>query len=165
MSIDAESLWKTFTGFGYDVLVYKNLTKDQMVDWIQPNHLRKENDLEKYNSLVVCILSHGGKGTVMGVDGGNVEINQIKYAFNGGECEELNGKPKIFIILACQGSNPQTALRGPPSSRSSVRTTQVRYTLQVGEERPPLIDHLSLMATIEEFYAFAGGININSIEF
>ena len=73
------------------------------------NREAKKVRFEDYASLVICILSHGIKGHVYGVDWEPVLINELMYRFNDGNFEALEGKPKIFIVLACQGSNNQLA--------------------------------------------------------
>ncbi len=67
------------------------------------------HDLDKYSSMVVCILSHGNKGVVYGVDSKAVAIEGLKYKL--GRCKDLKEKPKMFVILACQGDNDQFVLR------------------------------------------------------
>ena len=75
------------------------------------NQESRKIQFKDYASLVFCVLSHGTKGdSVSGVDGENVYINQLKYAFNNIDCPDLYGKPKIFIIQACRGSYEQPPL-------------------------------------------------------
>ena len=65
--------------------------------------LQQENH-RKHDLLLVCILSHGAKGFVLGTDMQQVNIEEeICYLFDGDSCPQLLGKPKIFIIQACQG--------------------------------------------------------------
>ena len=58
-----------------------------------------------YSSLVLCILSHGGRGyrggEIYGVDNQPVNINYIKLHFEN--VAALRGKLKLFIIQACRG--------------------------------------------------------------
>lgn len=65
--------------------------------------LAERKGFSAYGSLVVCIMSHGLEGTVAGSDGRFVNINKLKYQFSFEKCPDLYGKPKIFIIQACQG--------------------------------------------------------------
>ena len=60
-----------------------------------------------YASLVVCILSHGGPGTVEGVDLESVNVSELQWAFSRENCPDLQDKPKIFFIQACQGNKKQ----------------------------------------------------------
>lgn len=152
IQLDVKRLNETFSHFGYDILVFKNLRAAQIKTHLIPYNLKAEvkGGLDQYGSLVVCILSHGEKGTVLGVDGAPVLINQLQYAFNGGNCPELAGKPKIFIILACQGNNEQMILE------QSKMQLEMKMTKPVGagNQLPPLIDFLTLMSTVEEFMSY-----------
>ena len=43
-------------------------------------------------------------GVVYGVDGNQVNIaEEICAPFDGANCPSLSGKPKVFIVQACQG--------------------------------------------------------------
>ena len=55
------------------------------------------------DAAVIVLVSHGSKGCVYGADGHEVPIGEIQEIFNGENSPTLNGKPKIFIIQACQG--------------------------------------------------------------
>ena len=55
------------------------------------------------SAFVFVILSHGVQGHVYGTDGHRLSIDSILEAFDGINCPHLAGKPKMFIILACQG--------------------------------------------------------------
>ena len=56
------------------------------------------------DAFILAIFSHGAKGRIFGIDGRDVKIEAIKEAFDGKHCKSLAGKPKLFIIQACQGS-------------------------------------------------------------
>ena len=55
-------------------------------------------------SFILAILSHGNKGIVMGTDGEKLDIEKLKIIFDGIFCPNLRGKPKLFLMQACQGS-------------------------------------------------------------
>ncbi len=67
---------------------------------------------KKYDSFILTVLSHGNKGIIYGRDGirGSPPQNcvniqkDILEVFDGNGSPDLHGKPKIFIIQACQGS-------------------------------------------------------------
>lgn len=66
--------------------------------------LARKVDLSGYGSLVICLLSHGFEGYVLGSDNVPVNINRLKTKFSLQKCSHLYGKPKIFIVQACQGN-------------------------------------------------------------
>jgi hypothetical protein len=88
--------------------IYQNLKAQDLRNQI--DELAKK-DFSSYASLVVCILSHGDEGVVAGVDSKNIKINDLKYKFNSNDCHSLNGKPKIWIIQACQGGDVQKPIQ------------------------------------------------------
>ena len=64
----------------------------------------KHPDHKDADAFIFAIFSHGAQGSILGVDGGKVMIDDIRKEFNGINCPALRGKPKIFFIQACQGS-------------------------------------------------------------
>lgn len=57
--------------------------------------------VEKYESVVIIMLTHGGNGVLFGVDDKPVILEEIFEIFN--DCVYLNGKKKVFLINACRG--------------------------------------------------------------
>ena len=101
---DRDRLTSTFLALGFDVCVKENLEGNVMDRDIKEIGQRFDCT---YQSLVICILSHGKEGCVMGSDWTPVQINSLKYALNSQDCPNLLNKPKIFIIQACQGDSTQ----------------------------------------------------------
>jgi len=109
--------------------------------------------LDQLASLVVCILGHRDKGVVFGVDGIPVLLNRLQYGFNSAHSPALEAKPKVFVILACQGNHDQLILERPDLSRIPSTLTMMP-PVSSSATMPPLIGLLSLMSTIEEFKAW-----------
>ena len=103
--LDVKALSATFLQFGFDLCLYANLKKAELIEKI--DFLAKCEQLKCYASLVVCLLSHGGLGTVAGVDNEYINVLELQWAFNNTDCLHLADKPKIFIIQACQGNSGQ----------------------------------------------------------
>lgn len=114
--------------------------------------LQEEKSLSHFASLVVCIIGHGDKGVVQGVDGEVVSLNALELALNNGSCPHLEGKPKVFIIDACQGQNDQAV------DANQVNTPPIPLVIGVvpaaNEKSSPIKDFLRLSATIEEFVSW-----------
>ena len=104
---DCQSLIETFKAKGFDVKVREDVTTKDLESSIA--YLGRNWDT-KYNSLVICILSHGSEGHVESVDLNVVRISRLMYCLNSEDCRGLNGKPKLFIIQACQGNNRMVAV-------------------------------------------------------
>ncbi|XP_019393144.1 PREDICTED: caspase-14 [Crocodylus porosus] len=55
---------------------------------------------------LITLMSHGREnGWICGEDKDKVNLKDIFPLFNNANCPKLQGKPKIFIIQACRGSN------------------------------------------------------------
>jgi len=162
---DAETLKNTFAGFGYHVLQFRNLRAQQMQVVLSPEYLadlqqEPNKSLDKFASLVVCILAHGDKGAVTGVDGVSDELNQLQLAFNNGNCPALEGKPKVFIILACQGLNQQFLVHEDNHPQIPLR---IAPPLGATNSSSPIKDFLRLSSTIEEFISWCKSRELNVI--
>ena len=104
---DCQRLEETFLNLGFDVFIRTNI-EGRHLEWEMLELARSDFwNKNQYGSLVVCILSHGSEGKVYGVDGVDVEIRTLKYLFNSRNCPGLYGKPKMFIVQACQGNMHQ----------------------------------------------------------
>ena len=53
-------------------------------------------------AFILVVLSHGKKDHVICCDGRTMHIDYITSCFDGNNCKHLKGKPKMFIIQACQ---------------------------------------------------------------
>lgn len=65
---------------------------------------------------VVCLLSHGEKGAIIGIDEKDVMLEQIFESFKN--VSTLFGKPKLFFIQACQQEVSQRTNREEPSKET-----------------------------------------------
>ncbi|XP_078480001.1 caspase-3-like [Lampetra planeri] len=98
--VDAAAAIKTFSKLGYKINVASNLTVTQMKSKISSV---SEEDHSSSASFVCVLLSHGNEGVIYGTDGFERFENLTKY-LKGDRCKTLVGKPKLFFIQACRGS-------------------------------------------------------------
>ena len=121
-----KSLCKTFWLFGYDLRIYADLTGKELLQTVKSLAEEKKPNgdsiFKGYASLVVCILSHGGPGTVEGIDGQPVNVSELQWAFSRETCPDLQDKAKIFFIQACQGNKGQNR-----KEYSSIESMRVIY--------------------------------------
>ncbi|XP_029157993.1 caspase-8-like [Nylanderia fulva] len=94
---DCINLSKTFKAFGFQVKIYKNLKRKEMIETIK--NIPKDYG-NKYDCLLLCILSHGYKGGVISSDEKEVSLEEIEGAVC---CMELKDVIKIVVVQACQG--------------------------------------------------------------
>lgn len=103
---DVDALKKTFAPLGYDVRIVTDRLHTQIPDDIR-SVIR---DSDRYDSVIVCILSHGCNGMVYGANSVPVRIDEIEKLMIS---ERLIGKPKVLIVQACQGDETQIAKEVP----------------------------------------------------
>uniref|UniRef100_A0A1A8RAG8 Caspase-3 n=1 Tax=Nothobranchius rachovii TaxID=451742 RepID=A0A1A8RAG8_9TELE len=99
--VDAANASKVFSKLGYKVKVYNDQTVGQIVQVLTA--VSKE-DHSKSASFVCVLLSHGDEGVFFGTDD-SVELKHLTSIFRGDCCKTLVGKPKLFFIQACRGTD------------------------------------------------------------
>ncbi|XP_072240942.1 caspase-3a [Leuresthes tenuis] len=98
--VDAANAMKVFSKLGYKVKVYNDQSVDQMKRVLTA--VSKED--HSHSASFVCILlSHGDEDVFFGTDG-SVQLKYLTSLFRGDRCETLVGKPKLFFIQACRGT-------------------------------------------------------------
>ena len=101
--VDAKKLDELFTKLQYKVKMVRNQTSKQLKETL--TQFARLNDHGMADSVVVCLLSHGLEGQIFGVDEVLVSIPNLLALFNGYAAKDLIGKPKMFFIQACRGSD------------------------------------------------------------
>lgn len=101
---DCRRLNFTFKNLGFQVVTHHNLMSFDIRGEIKK---LAAQDFSNYGCLVVCLLSHGIENAIAGADSLYVNVNKLKYKFSYNNCPSLYGKPKIFIVQACQGDLEQ----------------------------------------------------------
>lgn len=100
--VDERLVKETFKGLGYDVKIFNDLTVAKIVEEL--TKVSKE-DHSQSASFVCVLLSHGnGENMLYGTDG-PVELPKLTGLFRGDRCATLVGKPKLFFIQACRGTD------------------------------------------------------------
>ena len=99
-TIDAYNLSNLFNSLGFDTQCHDNKTHTEMRQILNDV---AGMDHDKYDCLMVAILTHGDYGDVLYGTSGGITIQEFIENFSGKRCSTLIGKPKIFIIQACRG--------------------------------------------------------------
>ncbi|XP_036619273.1 caspase-3-like [Trichosurus vulpecula] len=98
--VDAAHLGDTFKNLKYEVRNQKDLTCNEIIELMY--NVSKEDHSQR-SSFICVILSHGEEGVIFGTDG-PIELGRLTCFFKGDRCRSLTGKPKLFIIQACRGT-------------------------------------------------------------
>ncbi|XP_059903690.1 caspase-3a [Gadus macrocephalus] len=98
--MDAGNAMQVFKKLGYKVKVYN----DQSIDQIKQVLSSAAGDDHGDSASFICVLlSHGDDGVFFGTDG-PLELRSLTSLFRGDQCRSLVGKPKLFFIQACRGT-------------------------------------------------------------
>ncbi|KAK1793998.1 hypothetical protein P4O66_010910 [Electrophorus voltai] len=141
---DAAELLNSFKKLGFEVFIYNDLTCEKMI-WL----LKKVSEEDHSNhSCVACILlSHGDEGQIYGIDG-VMPIKSLTSLFRGDICTSLVGKPKLFFIQACQGSEFDDGIQtdsGPANDTTEIDAKQ---------KIPVEADFLFAYSTVPGYYSW-----------
>nr|VZI03839.1 unnamed protein product [Spirometra erinaceieuropaei] len=99
--VDLRKLQQTFSMLDFDVKMYCNPTAANMTAIVEAESKANHADADTF---VMVLLSHGDDGgLIYGTDGAVYLENLIK-PFRGDSCPDLAGKPKMFFVQACRGS-------------------------------------------------------------
>ena len=177
----ADALVKVFSWLGFRVVLCQDQTKTQMADvlrhfaslnlaelqkckveeWSGSQFTEIKNPIMHGDALVCCALSHGERGGICGSDDTVLLIDEMSSTFIGSKCPALSGKPKVFILQACQGKKRQFGVQvdsadkeeemetdtGPGSTYNN-RTVQQPYYI------PEEADFLKAFSTVETYVSF-----------
>lgn len=94
---DEEHFVSMFKFLGYTTSVHRNQSSAEMFAKMEELN---QMDHSHYDSLVVCISSHGNQRAIFGSD--SVEVNRDEFCNSIKSCPSLKGKPKMFFIQACR---------------------------------------------------------------
>lgn len=163
---DADSLAEVFSWLGFRVLMCEDQKEKEMAhvlkcfstlsDTSELQKLSLKEWSKKFGDLkdpppkhgdvfICCILSHGKKGVVCGTDGETLPIKDITRTFKASNNSPLTGKPKVFLIQACQGSATQCGV-----IEKDLATDEVSSASSIPEEA----DVLVAVATVEDYVSF-----------
>lgn len=97
---DAKKVFATFSKLGFEIKHYNDQTVSQMMDLLS----KASQEDHSQSAMFACVLlSHGDDGVIYGTDD-SIELKRLFAFFRGDHCTSLVGKPKLFFIQACRGS-------------------------------------------------------------
>ncbi|KAM8866006.1 caspase-8-like isoform 1-T1 [Synchiropus picturatus] len=165
----AESLGEVFRMLGFRVLMCEDQTMEQMrrglrsfsslSDHTQVQGLKEfsrgrftelQEAPQHGDAFFCCILSHGLKGVILGVDRKALSVKEITAAFMS--THQLTGRPKVFLIQACQGGREQQGVMVPDMEAD---LEEDGHQASIPEEA----DVLVAMATVEDCVSLRHRVN------
>ncbi|KAM6449737.1 caspase-14 [Liasis olivaceus] len=82
-----------------------NPSKGKLMDDLKEFQDYINTSTEEISCCLITLMSHGKQGIILDPDGKEIILDEIFSLFNNKKCPKLQGKPKIFIIQACQGND------------------------------------------------------------
>ncbi|KAF7253514.1 Caspase-7 [Varanus komodoensis] len=143
---DAGDLQKCFQNIGFDVAVYNDLSCDDMKETL----LRAALENHSNAACFACILlSHGEEGMIYGTDN-FMAIKELTAFFRGDRCQSLVGKPKLFFIQACQGSELDDGIQTDSGSSGDTLEMDANPNYKI----PVEADFLYAYSTVPGYYSW-----------
>lgn len=144
------ALRNVFSKLHFTVEEYRDLTAEEIRETV---NIFRSADHEDKDCFVCCILSHGKKGIIYGVDGQEVPIRELTTSFTAQNCNSLAGKPKVFFIQACQGDAFHQGVTIEADSGEQDSSVEQDARLQL-ECIPAEADFLLGMATLQDYVSY-----------
>ncbi|NXE91845.1 CASP8 protein, partial [Menura novaehollandiae] len=143
---DGEAVKRVFEWLQFETVEHMNLEGKKLHEKVKEY---SKKDHRNMDCFVCFIFSHGEKDKIKGVDDELVNIKDLVSCFSGSNCPSLAGKPKVFIIQACQGSvgHASVPLEADFSGRLEIDATP-------STSIPDKADILVGMATVEDYLSF-----------
>ncbi|XP_010222877.1 PREDICTED: caspase-8-like [Tinamus guttatus] len=148
--VDAAALSKVFSKLHFKIAEHKDLTAKEIHNVVKKY---QNEDHKDKDCFVCCILSHGKKGIIYGVDGQEVPIQELTTYFTGQNCHSLAGKPKVFFVQACQGDARQQGVVIEVDSTGQDSSVETDGRLQP-DFIPSEADFLLGMATLQDYVSY-----------
>lgn len=96
---DATNISELFNQLGYKVTKCEGRPSKMEIDCLFKALFQQFTKKPFLQSCVVYIGSHGSKNAIILSDGTVIDLHEILLQFN--TCDQLIGKPKLFIIQSC----------------------------------------------------------------
>ncbi|KFP30615.1 Caspase-8, partial [Colius striatus] len=137
---------RVFNWLQFETVEHMDLEAEQMYAKVKEYSKKDHSNMDCF---VCFILSHGKKDKIIGVDGEFVNIKDLLSFFSGSNCPSLAGKPKLFFIQACQGSegHPFVTIKEDFSDHLERDATPLASI-------PDQADILVGMATVEDYECY-----------
>ena len=150
--VDVSRVETLFHALDFSVRAKQDLSREQLLreldDVVYQDH-------SAYDCFVLWLMSHGRGGEVFCSDGNTVAIQILHDMFSN--CKTLSGKPKLFFIEACRGT--QEDVVGNVSADSNFSPlTQADGSYELMTTVDPVVpkhsDFLYVFSTVDEYMSY-----------
>ncbi|PKU35162.1 caspase-7 isoform x2 [Limosa lapponica baueri] len=151
---DAGDLAKSFRFLGFDVYTYNDRSRDDMEKLLKKAAEENHSDA----ACFACILlSHGEEGLIYGTDG-PMAIKSLTALFRGDKCKSLIGKPKLFFIQACRGSEFDEGIQTDSGPANDTLETDANPRYKIPVEADFLFAYSTVPVTTQNTFCPEGGV-------
>ncbi|XP_076459066.1 caspase-3-like [Babylonia areolata] len=151
---DRDNMYMVLSEMGFSVNMVENCTAAEMESALMKASKADHSDADCFACV---ILSHGEEGYVYGTDR-PVEIDRLVAPFKGHRCKTLAGKPKLFFIQACRGSQLDVGVDVADAHGS--RPEEEMETDEVEIRRIPTeADFLMAYSVVPGYYSWRNSAN------
>lgn len=145
--VDRDNLTECLKTLGFQVRVHNNVGYSELYSNVRDVAAM---DHTEHDCILIAILSHGEMGIIYSSDT-QYKLESVWSHFTADRCPTLAGKPKIFVIQACQGDR----LDGGVTLVNPHDRTEVDGTPNIQSYRIPVhADFLIAYSTIPGFYSW-----------
>ncbi|XP_052366329.1 caspase-14-like isoform X3 [Oncorhynchus keta] len=140
--VDRQTMEKFFEGFGFQYRSVLDETAQEMKEEV----INFRNSINSSSGNISCVFvatsSHGHRDVIIGADKKTLAVKDIIEPFGDELCPKTKGKPKVFIIDACRGSNHDTGVHFD-SAADEKRSKEAMATKEYRSTRvPPCINDM-----------------------
>ncbi|KAG5313144.1 CASP1 protein, partial [Acromyrmex insinuator] len=140
---DTLNLKTSLDKLGFDVQIYTDPTSKTISTVLQSTAAEDHTDAD---CLIVVAMSHGESGLLHSADS-IYPVDALWIPFTGDQCLSLAGKPKLFFIQACRGTQLDNGVT-VFNETDSIKSDTVKYSI------PAYADILVAYSTYDGFFSW-----------
>ncbi|KYN13758.1 PREDICTED: caspase-1-like isoform X2 [Trachymyrmex cornetzi] len=140
---DTLDLKTSLDKLGFDVQVYTDPTFKTITKVLQSTAAEDHTDAD---CLIVVAMSHGESGLLHSADS-MYPVDALWIPFTGDQCLSLAGKPKLFFIQACRGTQLDNGVTFFHQT-DSIKSNTLKYSI------PAYADILVAYSTYDGFFSW-----------
>ncbi|XP_039272871.2 caspase-2-like [Styela clava] len=157
---DCARLELMFQQLSYENYQLKNGTAAEI--WNTLKNFSSWAKLAEFESCFIVLMSHGQDGIIFGRDGKAVSLPDVYDLFSNEKCPHLQNKPKVFLVQACRGDQPDKGtdqLDGPANKKGQSHGKSAKRKLldtnnnNIKSKLPTMSDCLVAYATVPGYAA------------
>ncbi len=122
--VDVTALTTAYDHLGFENCIYRDLSFIEISDILNSF---SEMDHSDSDCIAITVVTHGSNGVLHARDH-PYNVENIWQPFEADKCPSLAGKPKLFVIQACQGENIDSGVEIKLFSDAAASGSHMPYT-------------------------------------